>query len=416
MAKQKRRGKGEGSIYFDKKNIRWVGSFYTEDGKRKYAYGRTEKEAREKLRTAQYEDKQGTLATGPQQTVKQYMEYWLEKVHKPAIRISSYVEYRRILNNHILPALGHIRLQKLTVQQVESLYAQKAKEGLSARRIMSIHGVLRKGLAHAVYLNLVPRNVCDIVKRSLPHQVRHEAQTLTKEQAQRLLEGVRGHYPWETLFTLAITTGMRRGELAALRWSDIHFEEKYLQVRRSVRQAGLGYGLQVSEPKTASSRRKIVLSPFLVEVLQQHRVRQEEAQCAAGEAWKDSELVFSSGDGGFINLETMRTWFKRLLRVVGLPSIRFHDLRHSAATLLLEMGVHIKVVQELLGHSNVLITLNIYSHVLPSLHEEAVGELSNLFTYERGDGNGTEDQGDGTGSGEHMGDQASGIEGDGDVK
>jgi Phage integrase, N-terminal SAM-like domain len=126
--KQKRRGKGEGSIYPDKKNDRWVGSFFTEDGKRRYVYGKTQEEAREKLRAAQHADKQGLLATGPQQTMEQFLDYWLEEVHKPTIRISSYIRYRGILDNQILPALGHIRLQRLTVQHVESFYARLAKE------------------------------------------------------------------------------------------------------------------------------------------------------------------------------------------------------------------------------------------------------------------------------------------------
>jgi integrase len=299
--KQKRRGKGEGSIYYDKKNDRWGGSFYTQDGKRRYVYGKTQ---------------------------------------------------------------------------------EKARENLSAKRIRGIHGVLHKGLAHAVYLNLISRNVCDIVKKSLPRQERHESQTLTKEQAQRLLEEVRGRYPWEALFTLAIITGMRRGELLALRWADVHFEQRYLQVCRSARRASLGYGLQVEGPKTASSRRKIVLSPFLVEVLQQHHRRQEEARRLVGDTWEDNDLVFCNTYGRFINLDTMRTWFRKLLAKAGLPPMRFHDLRHSAATLLLAMGVHVKVVQELLGHSNVLITLNTYSHVLPSIHEKAMDKLSDLFAYE----------------------------------
>ncbi len=370
-----RRGKGEGSVFQRKSDKRWVASITLEDGSRKELYRKTRQEAHKALQQMLHDAEQGTLATGPQQTVKQY---------------------RQVLDNHILPALGHVRLQKLTVQHVESFYAQKAKEGKSARTIMSIHGVLRKALSHAVYLNLVPRNLCDIVKKSLPRQARYEAQTLTKAQAQRLLERVRGQYPWEALFTLALITGMRRGELAALCWSDIHFEEKYVQVCRSVRQAGLGYGLRVGEPKTASSRRKIVLSPFLVDVLQHHRTRQEEVRRAAGEAWKENDLVFSSSYGGFINLETMRTWFKRLLKDAGLPPMRFHDLRHSAATLLLAMGVHVKVVQELLGHSNILITLNTYSHVLPSLHDKAMDELSNLFAYEKADGSGQDDPEKGT--------------------
>lgn len=153
--KQKRRGKGEGSIYPDKKNDRWVGSFFTEEGKRRYVYGKTQEEAREKLRAAQHADKQGSLATGPQQTVKQFMEYWLEEVHRPAIRISSYVLYRGMLDNHILPELGQVKLRHLTVGHIESFYAKKAREGLSASTIKVMHGVLHSALSHAVYVNLV---------------------------------------------------------------------------------------------------------------------------------------------------------------------------------------------------------------------------------------------------------------------
>lgn len=199
---------------------------------------------------------------------------------------------------------------------------------------------------------------------------------------------------------MALITGMRRGELVALRWTDVHLEERYLQVRRSARQAGMGYGLQVSEPKTASSRRKIILSPFLVEVLREHCAKQKEAREKAGNAWEENNLVFCNRYGMYIHLDTMRTWFKRLLQAAGLPAMRIHDLRHSAATLLLEMGVHIKVVQELLGHSNILITLDTYSHVLPSIHEKAVDELSDLFT-----GNENEAQSSGTESSEQPTDQ-----------
>src|SRR5215469_7267194 len=202
--KRGRRAHGTGSVFqrIDRKGKQWVAQLVLENGKTRQRYCKTQEEAADALNEMLYEQKRGMLATGPEQTVKQFMEYWLEEVHKPAIRISSYVEYRYILDNHILPALGHVRLQKLTIQQVESFYAQKAKEDLSAKRIRGIHGVLLKGLAHAVYLNLISRNVCDIVKKSLPRQERHESQTLTKEQAQKLIEQVRGQYPWEALFTM----------------------------------------------------------------------------------------------------------------------------------------------------------------------------------------------------------------------
>jgi hypothetical protein len=178
--KRRHRAFGTGSPFYREDRKRWVAQINLENGKTRQRYFKTQEEAAYALNEMLYERKRGMLATGPQQTVKQFMEYWLEEVHKPTIRISSYVEYRRILNNHILHTLGHFRLQQLTIQQVESLYTQKEKEGLSAKRIRGIHGVLHKGLTHAVYLNLIQRNVCDVVKKSLPRHQRHEAQTLTK--------------------------------------------------------------------------------------------------------------------------------------------------------------------------------------------------------------------------------------------
>ena len=262
----------------------------------------------------------------------------MKRMHRQTIRISSYVEYRRALNNHILPALGHIRLQKLSIQQVESFYAHLAREGLAAKTISGIHGVLRKALAHAVYLNLISRNVCDIVKKSLPRLARREVCILTKEQAQALLQHLRGRYQLEALFTLALLTGMRRGEIAALRWGDISFEEKYLLINRSDRRTGAGFGLIVSDPKSVSSRRKISLSTFLLEVLQHHRREQENQRKTGGKAWQDNDLVFCNRRGKYINPDTLRVWFKEALKDAGLPPMRFHDLRHSAATLLLVMG------------------------------------------------------------------------------
>ena len=323
------------------------------------------------------DQEQGMLATGPQQTVKQFMEYWLEEVHRSAIRTSSYANYRSILDKHIIPALGHIPVQKLTVQHIQNFYAQKLKEGLSPKTVKIYHAVLHNALSHAVYINLVSRNVCDLATKSLPKQTRYEIQPLTKEQAQVLLEKVRGHH-LETLLTLALTTGMRRGELLALRWQDIDFDNKYLQVCRSVRREAKR-GLVVNEPKTQAGRRKIVLSPFLIEVLKQHRISQLEARLQAGTEWEDHGLVFCTKRGRLLDPTYMLVLFKKLLSDVGLPRMRFHDLRHSAATLLLSMGVHPKVVQEILGHSEISMTMDIYSHVLPTMQKDAMEKLNRAF-------------------------------------
>jgi integrase len=379
--KGKPRRKGSGSVFRrpDRKGGKeWIAQIILEDGKPKQHYFKTQAEADIALNEMLYEQRRGMLATGPNQTVKQFMEYWLEEVHKPTIRVSSYISYRAMLDNHILPELGPYKLRQLTVQHIESFYVKKAKQGLSANTLKVIHGVLHNALAHAVYLNLVARNVSDIAKKSLPRQARFEIQPLTKEQAQKLLERARGEKS-EALLILAITTGMRRGELVALRWSDIHLEEGYLQVRRSARYAGRGYGLQITEPKTRSSRRKIVISPLLIETLLLHRARQEETRKAAGDAWQAHDLVFCDRHGEYLDPDTLRNWLKKILKEADLPPIRFHDLRHSAATLLMEKGVHAKVVQELLGHSSIMMTLDIYSHVLPSLQEDTKDKLDDLF-------------------------------------
>ena len=243
MAKQ--RGHGEGSIY-QRSDGRWAASLTLEGRKRKTFYGKTRKEVQEKLRVALHEQKQGTLATGQQQTLKQYLEHWLE-VHKQAIRLTTFVRYRSIVNKHLTPALGHILLQKLTPLKIQDLYTQKLSEGLVPKTVITIHGVLHKALDDAVRWNLVARNVSDAV--SLPRLIRSEIQPLSREQAQKLLEVARGHR-FEALLTVALVTGMRRGELLALRWQDIDLEHRSLQVRRTVSLIR-GHGYVETEPKKA---------------------------------------------------------------------------------------------------------------------------------------------------------------------
>lgn len=212
---------------------------------------------------------------------------------------------------------------------------------------------------------------------TLPRHTRHEIQPLTPEQAQKLLAVAKGHR-LEAVVTTAVVTGMREGELLALQWSDINFEQGYLQIRRTVRRF-TGQGMREGEPKTASSRRRIDLSPYLLEVLKHQRVSQLEARLKAGKAWEDHDLVFCNHLGKFFETGDLGKMFHTLLQDAGLPRLRFHDLRHSAATMLLAMGVNVKVVQELLGHSTVTMTLNIYGHVLPGQQQAAIEKMSDLF-------------------------------------
>ena len=370
-----RRKHGEGSV-FQRKDGRWVAQVRLENGKLKSSYHKTGKEANVALRKMLYELEHRTLATGPNQILKVYLEQWLEQVHKlSAIRVGTYNMYRIVIYKHIIPMLGHIQLQKLTPQQVQAFYTKKLDEGLSFKRVRGFHSVLHSALENAVKWNLVGRNVCDLVTPPVPR--RHEIQPLTQEQAQRLLKVAQNH-KLEALLTVAITTGMRRGELLGLHWQDIDLRTGSLQVKRTVNRIGK-HGLVVSEPKTARSRRNIVLPAFVIDVLKQHRKRQQEIKKQAGDSWREMDIVFCSMVGGYIEPSNLQGWYKKLLKSAELPDVRFHDLRHSAATILLGMGVHPKVVQELLGHSSISMTMDIYSHVLPSMQQEAMGKMDDLF-------------------------------------
>ncbi|GHO77967.1 site-specific integrase [Ktedonobacter sp. SOSP1-85] len=321
------------------------------------------------MKLALLEQQRGTLITASQQLLGAYLTQWLEEVHRPpVIKVSSHLKYRKLMNTYIIPALGRIPLQKLTPQHVQRFHNQKLEDGLHARTIISIHNVLHQALEDAVRWNLVARNVCDVVMP--PKAEKYDITPLTLTQAQAFLASLQGHR-LEALFLLAIITGMRKGELLGLRWSDIHFEQQYVRVRRTVSYIE-GRGYIETEPKTAKGRWLISLPPFALDKLRQHRLQQVEQRSKVANNWEERDLVFCNQRGDYLDPRYLSRLFARLLKKADLPHIRFHDLRHSAATIMLSMGVHFKVIHEILGHSSSRITLDIYAHVLPAMHEEAM--------------------------------------------
>jgi integrase len=263
----------------------------------------------------------------------------------------------------------------LTTTHIQNFYADKLKDGYSAKTIALMHSTLRKALDSAVRDGMVARNVAALV--TPPRLTSFDAHILSVEEARRLIDTARGSR-LEALIILAITTGLRKGELLALRWQDVDLQEGVLYVRRTVNRYGK-YGMIVSEPKTKSSRRRIVLAEIAVNALKVHYEVQKQRKEAARDIWEENNLVFCNRSGKYLLPETFHKQFKNLLRKGGLPDIRLHDLRHSAASLLLAMGVHPKVVQELLGHSSISTTLDVYSHVIPSLQREASEKMHNLL-------------------------------------
>ncbi len=209
------------------------------------------------------------------------------------------------------------------------------------------------------------------------------------EQAQTLLATVRGH-KWEALFTLALATGMRRGELIALKWQDINLKTGTLQVVRVLTRVPTNMPKREhvyveAEPKTQKSRRSVLIAPFALEALKEHRVRQLEAKLKAGPFWQEHDYVFCTLHGTHLGPNHVVEEFKLLLKKAGLPDIRFHDLRHSAATLLLSLGVHPKIVQELLGHTQISMTMDVYSHMLPGMQQDAMSRLNDVFQRQERD-------------------------------
>ncbi|WP_137686224.1 site-specific integrase [Thermosporothrix hazakensis] len=377
-------------MYYDKDRDRWIVAISHAPGRRKKYSFKTRSEAIKKKNELLRELEMGMLATGPQRKLGEYIEDWIDNVHKDKLRVSSYVKYKKLIK-YIVKELGHVSIQKLSPEQVQRFYAKMSREGLSSKTVHSIHGVLHLALENAVRWGYVARNVCDLV--SPPRIVSREAVTLTLEQAHALFEKAK-EYRLEVLLVMAVVTGMRRGELLGLRWADIDFANSILSVRRTVDYIA-HYGYVETEPKTKASRRQIALPSFLLRMLQEHRVKQLEQRLKQGDKWKDQDLVFPNLQGGYYSSRYLLKVFQKILQDAKLPHMHFHDLRHSAATLLLSMGVNMKVIQALLGHSNVSITLGLYSHLLPSMQIEVTEKWDTIFR-----GEGREDDGeeiDGTG-------------------
>jgi len=275
----------------------------------------------------------------------------------------------------LFPLVGHLRLASLTPQAVQAAYADLLTKGLSRRSVEQTHTVLHRALRQAGLWGLMLRNPTEAV--TVPRPTRREMHTLTEEEVGRLFQASQGHR-LHALWVLLATTGLRLGEGLGLLWSDIDFAHGRLIVNRALqRQPGVGYVFV--EPKTARSRRTVYLAAGTITALTEHRRRQVADQLAAGPEWINAGLVFASPVGRPVDGTWTTKWFHRALDRAALPRIRIHDLRHTAATHLLNRGVHPKVVQELLGHSTISLTLDTYSHVAPALHAEVATHMQAMF-------------------------------------
>ena len=335
--------------------------------KRVAIYGKTKAEVRAKLTRAVAERDAGVVLETQNPTIEKHLTRWLKNSVKMSVKQKTYESYEYLVHKHLITTLGAKKLKSLTPDQVQDFYQWKLDEGLSRRTVQLIHTTLSKALKSAVKQGIAPRNVAEAV--DAPRPQKKDIQPLTSQQTKIFLNTVKGNR-LEALYILAITTGLRQGELLGLRWEDVDLEGSVVRVRQQLTRTKAG--LSFTSPKNGRGR-NVALMESTAEALREHRKMQTDERQKMGNLCEDMGLVFASTVGTPLHVRniTYRS-FRPLLKQAGLSQIRFHDLRHTFATLCLTSGTHPKIVQEMLGHSDISVTLNVYSHCLPNMQGKAV--------------------------------------------
>lgn len=343
---------------------RWVAGF------------RTRKDAEAELAKVVGRMDEETYVEPSKQTLAEYLADWLAGVRPPAggIRYSTWYSYGRNLQNHVIPAIGSKRLRKLQPNDLNKLYADLLDKGLSPRSVHYVHAIIRRALNEALRAGQITRNPAQLARP--PKQTRPRMKTWTAEELRQFLRHVRDDILYAS-YLLAAMTGMRRGELLGLRWDDLDLKAGKLSVRQTL--VEVNYELCFSEPKTARGRRVVDLDSATVAALDAHRKRQIEERLAHGPAWRDSGLVFTRQDGSPSHPDGLSDAFKRHVRAAGLQLIRFHDLRHTYATLALDAGMKPWDLSDRLGHASVAFTLDVYRHAIPATQKEAAEKVASLI-------------------------------------
>lgn len=405
---KRRRGHNEGSIHQRASDGRWVADLslgYGIDGKRtrKRLYEKTRAEVNRKLQQAMTNHRDGLTVQTRDQTVGQYLAHWLKAAVKPGVRPRTYVSYEQICRVHLIPALGRHKLSKLNAQHIASYMSEKQSGGASGAAVNYHRSVLRIALNQAMRWDLVSRNVAALTQPRA-HEAK-EALPLSTREAGAFLRALSGDR-LEALSNVALTLGLRQGEVLGLRWQDVDLEEGTLAVRHQLqliprvvdRKEGdslpgrpMGkYEPQLVEPKTPRSRRTLPVPGEVLDLLRAHRRHQLEERLVAGSRWGGAgrrlptgkrepwDLVFTSTIGTPLDPSNVTKDYKRILDAAKLTQRRYHDLRHSCASFLAARGVSQRVVMEILGHSQLSTTANIYTHIDADQLREATGRLSDL--------------------------------------
>lgn len=343
----------------------------------------TKKDAEKRLSELLHQLDTGTFMRPTKTTLAEYLERWLKDYVWPNLAPRTAEGYETIIRQHLLPELGNYPLTHLKPEHLQKYYTEmlnrgrcNSSGGLSAQTVRHHHTALHKALQTAVEWGLLGRNVADAVRP--PRAQRSEMRIWYEDDISSFLQATRDT-PYYTLFYLALFTGMRRSELLALRWQDVDFILSQVYVSRSLHRLR-GGKFVFRSPKTAKGMRTVALPPSAILVLEKHQEKQKLDRAMLGIVFTDEDLVFSHPDGNPICPNTVTRAWTMLAARAGVKVIRFHDARHSHASLMLKQGIHPKIVQERLGHSTIAVTLDTYSHVAPGLQEAAAKRFDEAFT------------------------------------
>ncbi len=380
----RRRGRGEGSVYRRASDGRWVGVLTFDDDRgrpgRKYIYGRTRTEVAQKLTAAQGRVAQGHAVLSDRILLGPFLDEWLAMV-KANREHATWQGYEQKVRLHIEPVLGKRPLSKLTAADVQRLLDAKRASGLSPRSVQYIHATLRAALGVAERWGLVARNVAELTE-PITLRRRH-VRPFEPDEVERLLDICRTDR-LGAFYTIAMAIGLRPGEALGLSWQDVDLDapDPCVHVRHSLKKVA-GGRLVLGEPKTSRSRRTIPLPAVAVRALREHRRRQREERLAAGPRWREHGLVFTTTVGTAVDETAASRRFGRLQDEAQIPRRRVYDMRHTAASLLLAQGVAPRVVMEVLGHSTYQLTMDTYSHVMPTLLKDAADAMDRALTPKR---------------------------------
>jgi integrase len=375
----KRRGSGEGSI-FKRSDGKWVASvdlgWKAGKRQRKVLYGKTRADVATRLRQLQSNVDRGIPISDERRTTAEYLTWWSTNVLPGTVKSSTADDYRWVLERYVIPHVGRVRLSKLNPQHVQSMLRELEDAGLSPRTRRYARAVLRSALSHAEKWELVPRNAAALVDSPrLDGPCIDDA--LDVAQARRLLDAADRHR-LAALVTVALALGLRRGEGLALQWADVDFERSTITVNGTLKRQR-GVGLVVDTPKTVNGRRTIALPTICVRSLREHKLRQAREHLAAGPHWSDTGFVFVTPIGTPIDPRNLTREFHKICGNAGLPRLRFHALRHSAATIMLAQGVPLEVISKTLGHGGYAITADIYAKVRDDLQRTAATAIDDAF-------------------------------------